>query len=139
MGPHQAGGLLLNHCIPLSEKSAHSAPAWTLPWAQPVSEEPRPVPWNSLLTPLSLFRAPGHIPGCSNPTALATNGREIVDGFLTCLLSVSPPQETADAQQVKYLPVSFSTLSPTPSVVPETGQALGKHPTKEKVGEGHQP
>lgn len=57
-GPHQAGGLRLNHCVPLSEKRAHASPAWTLPRARPVSEEPFPLPWNGLLTPLSLFRAP---------------------------------------------------------------------------------
>lgn len=41
-----------------SEKEAQSSPAWTLPQARSVGKEPHPLPWNVLLTPLSLFRVP---------------------------------------------------------------------------------
>lgn len=49
-----------------------------------------------------------------------------------------PPQETEDSQEVKYLPILFTTLSPIPGTVPEIGWALGKY-IRRKAGRRGEP
>lgn len=55
--------------------------------------------------------------------ALATGGKWILNGLwlLSCLPAPTNPQGG------KHFSASFTTLSPTPSTVPGTGQAYGKH------------